>query len=84
MKVQNVFPNQYFFFDSVYEKDNQYYSQVFLEDCTYVVKQKKIHNQIIDYVEISSDSDEVDLLEKKFDYEENSDEEIMEKIQLEN
>ena len=70
--------------DSVYEKDNEYYSQVLLEDCTYVVKKRKIHNQIIDYVEISSDSDEVDLLEKKFDYEENSDEEIMEKIQLEN
>ena len=59
--------------DSVYEKDNEYYSQVLLEDCTYVVKKRKIHNQIIDYVEISSDSDEVDLLEKKFDYEENSD-----------
>ena len=70
--------------DSVYEKDNEYYSQVLLEDCTYVVKKRKIHNQIIDYVEISSDSDEVDLLEKKFDYEENSDEEIMEKIQMEN
>ena len=70
--------------DSVYEKDNEYYSQVLLEDCTYVVKKRKIHNQIIDYVEISSDSDEVDLLGKKFDYEENSDEEIMEKIQMEN
>ena len=70
--------------DSVYEKDNEYYSQVLLEDCTYVVKKRKIHNQIIDYVEISSDSDEVDLLEKKFDDEENSDEEIMEKIQMEN
>ena len=70
--------------DSVYEKDNEYYSQVLLEDCTYVVKKRKIHNQIIDYVEISSDSDEVDPLGKKFDYEENSDEEIMEKIQMEN
>ena len=70
--------------DSVYEKDNEYYSQVLLEDGTYVVKKRKIHNQIIDYVEISSDSDEVDLLGKKFDYEENSDEEIMEKIQMEN
>ena len=70
--------------DSVYEKGNKYYSQVFLEDCTYVVKKKKIHNQIIDYVEISSDSNEEDLLEKKFEYEENSDEEIMEKIQMEN
>ena len=70
--------------DSVYEKDNEYYSQVLLEDCTYVVKKKKIHNQIIDYVEISSDSNEEDLLEKKIEYEENSDEEIMEKIQMEN
>ena len=70
--------------DSVYEKDNKYYSQAFLEDCTYVVKKKKIHNQIIDYIEISSDSNEEDLLEKKFENEENSDEEIMEKIQMEN
>ena len=46
------------------------------------------HNYILDNVEISSDADEEDLLEKiqmdkSSDYEENSHEEIMEKIQME-
>ena len=45
------------------------YPQVFLEECKYVIKEKKIHNDIIDDVEISD-----------FD-EGNSDEEILEKIQ---
>ena len=47
---------------------------------------KTIHNQITHDVEISSDSDEEPLsekiqMEKNFDYEENSDEEIMKKSQ---
>ena len=50
--------------DSVYKKYNKYYPQVFLEECKYVVKEKNIHNYIIDDVEIYSDSDEGDLLEK--------------------
>ena len=72
--------------DSVYRKDNKYYPQVFLEECQYIVKQKKIYDRIIEDVEISSD--EEDLLEKfqmdkNSDYEENSEEEIMEKVQME-
>ena len=63
--------------DSVYRKDNRYFSQ-FLEKCKYVVKEKENHKYIINDVEISSDSDEEDLLENKSNYEENSDEEIME------
>ena len=35
-----------------------------LEECRYVVKDKKINNYITDDVELSSDSDEEDLLEK--------------------
>ena len=70
----------------MYRKDNKYYPEVFLEECKYVLKEKKIHNYITDEVEISSD--EEDLLEKiqmenNSDYEENPDKEIMEKIQME-
>ena len=49
--------------DSVYKKD-KYYTQVFLEERKYVVKEKKIHNYIIEDVHISSHSDEEDLLYK--------------------
>ena len=38
-----------------------YYPQVFLEECKYVIKEKKIHKYIIDNVKISSDSDEETL-----------------------
>ena len=54
-------------------KDSKYFPQVFLEECKYIVKEKKIHNYIIDYVEISSD--EEDLFEKNSDFQENSDNE---------
>ena len=60
----------------------------FLEECKYVVKEKKIHDYTIDDVDISSDSDEQALLEKiqmeeNPDYEENSDEESMENVKWE-
>ena len=45
---------------------------LFLKECRYVIKEKKIPKHIIDYVELSSDSDE-----------ETSDEEIlMKKVQM--
>ena len=44
---------------------------MFLEECKYVMKEKKIHNYITDDVEISSDSDES-----------NYDEKILEKVQI--
>ena len=52
---------------------------MFLEECKYLVKEKKISKYIIDDIEISSDSDrensdEENFDEKKFD-EENFDEE---------
>ena len=67
--------------NSVFRTGKNYYPQVFLNECKYVVKEKKIPNYIINDVEISvrkySDG------KKFFDYEENSDEEILKKIQTE-
>ena len=44
--------------DSVYKKDKKYYPQVFLEECKYVVKEKKKSKFITDKIEISSDYEE--------------------------
>ena len=44
--------------DSVFRTGNNYYPQVFLEECKYVVKEKKMSKVIIDNIEISSDSNE--------------------------
>ena len=57
--------------DSVFWTGKSYYLQVFLEECKYVAK-KRIPKYITDNIEISSASDE-----------ENSDEEILKKIQME-
>ena len=54
--------------DSVFKTGKNYYPQVFLEECKYVVQEKKIPKYIIDDIEIS-DSD------KENSDEENSDEE---------
>ena len=51
---------------------------MFLEECKYVVKEKKIPKYIIDDIEISSDSHKENSDEKNFD-EENSDEENFKK-----
>ena len=56
--------------DSIFKTGKNYYPQLFLEECKYVIKEKKIDNYITDDVEISSDSDE-----------DNSDEETLEKIE---
>ena len=55
--------------DSVFRTGKNYYLQVFLEECKYVVKEKKIPKYIIDDIELSSVSD------KKNSDRENSDEE---------
>ena len=45
--------------DSVYKIDKNYYPQVFLEECKYVVQEKKKSKFITDNIEIySDDSDE--------------------------
>ena len=56
---------------------------MFLEECQYAIKEKKIYDDIIDDVKLLSDSDEETLLEKNSGYEENSDEEILKQIQVE-
>ena len=40
-------------FDSVFRTAKNYYPQVFLEECKYVVKQKKMAEYITDDIEIS-------------------------------
>ena len=50
--------------DSVFRTGKNYYPQVFLEECKYVVKEKKIPKYIIDDIEISSDSDRENSEEK--------------------
>ena len=55
--------------NSVFTTGKNYYPQVFLEKCKYVVKEKKIPKYIIDSTEISSDSnrensDEENLVKK--------------------
>ena len=43
--------------DSAYRKVKDYYPQVFLEECKYVVKERKTSKFIKDHKENSSDSD---------------------------
>ena len=50
--------------NSVLRTCKNYYAQVFLEECKYVAKEKKIHKYIIDDIEIFSDSDEENSDEK--------------------
>ena len=59
---------------SVFRTGKNHYPQVFLKECKYVVKEKKIPKYIIDHIEISSDSDRENSDEENAD-EENSDEE---------
>ena len=60
--------------DSVFRTSNNYYPQLFLEECKYVVKEKKMPKYIIDDIEISSNSDRENSDKKNCD-DENSDEE---------
>ena len=67
--------------DSIFRTGKNYYPQVFLEECKYVVKEKKIPKYIIDDIEISSDSDRENSDKKNSD-EENSNEENFEKKKI--
>ena len=60
--------------DSVFRAGKNYYPQVFLEECKYAVKEKKIPKYIIDNIEIASDSDRENSDEQNSN-EENYDEE---------
>ena len=52
--------------DSVFRTDKNYYPQVFLEECKYVVKENKMPEYITDDIEISSNSDREDSDEEIF------------------
>ena len=60
--------------DSVFRTGKNYYPQVFLEECKYFVKGKKMPEYITGDIEISADSDREDSDEESSN-EENSDEE---------
>ena len=55
--------------DSVFRIGTNYYPQMFLEECTYFIEEKKIPKYVTDNIEICSDSD------RESSDEENSDEE---------
>ena len=59
---------------SQFRASKNYYPQVFLEECKYIITEKKIPKYIIDDIEISSDSDRENYHRENAD-EENSDEE---------
>ena len=58
---------------SVYRTGKNYYPQVFLEECKYVAKEKKIPEYISDDINISSDYS--DREDSDYSYEESSNEE---------
>ena len=60
--------------DFVFRTIKSYYSQVLLEECKYIVKEKKMPDYITDNTEITSDSDREDSNEENSD-EENYNEE---------
>ena len=46
--------------DSVSRTGNDYYLQVFLEECKYIVKEKKMSKYIIDNTKISDEENSVE------------------------
>ena len=60
--------------DSVFRKGKNYYPQVFVEECKYVVKEKKIPEYITVNIEVSSDTDR-DISNEEISNEEKSDKE---------
>ena len=60
---------------SVFRMGKNYYPQVFLEECKYIVKEKKIPEYIIKSIEISSDKYDKEDSDEENSNEQNSDEE---------
>ena len=60
--------------DSIFRTCRNYYPQVFLEECKYVVKEKQMPEYITNHTDISSDSDRKNSNKKNSD-KRNSDEE---------
>ena len=61
--------------DSVFRTGKNYYPRVFLEECKYAVKEKKMPEYITDDIEISSDDSDKEDSDEEISNEENSDEE---------
>ena len=57
--------------DSVYRKFENYYRQVFLEECKYVVKDKNISKFIIDNIKVSADDSDRENSDEENSNEEN-------------
>ena len=70
-------------FDSIFKTGKNYYPQGFLEECKYVIKEKKIEIYVTDVVEISDSDehnfDEEDSSEEDFGKEDSSEEDSDEK-----
>ena len=60
--------------NSVFKTGKDYYPQVCVEECKYVVKERKMSEYITGNIKISSDSDREDSDEQSYN-KENSDEE---------
>ena len=60
--------------DSVFRKGKNYYPQVFVEECKYVVKGKKMPEYITANIEVFSDTDR-DISDEEISNEEKSDKE---------
>ena len=60
--------------DSVFRKGKNYYPQVFVEECKYVVKEKKMPEYITANIEVFSDADR-DISDEEISNEEKSDKE---------
>ena len=53
--------------DSIFRAGKNYYLPVFLDECKYIVKEKKIPKYIIDDIEIPCDSDKENSDEENYD-----------------
>ena len=60
--------------DSVFRKGKNYYPQVFVEECKYVVKGKKMPEYMTANIEVFSDTDR-DISDEEISNEEKSDKE---------
>ena len=54
--------------DSVYRTGKNYYPRVFLEECKYVVQEKKMPEYITDKIEISSDNPDEESSDEENSY----------------
>ena len=70
-KVLNVFYLSVILTDSVYKTGKNYYPQLLLEECKYVVKEKKMPEYITDNIEISPNASDEKNSDNEYSNEEN-------------